>query len=153
MSDLPLAPGGVPAPSFARAGSEGLAVATPRPWGPTDWRVVLSGAGLALAAGLLLGGAMKPDLLNDDLARGPQQLAALSGVRAAPPVELGAAMAAYGTRLPTYVLGPDAARLAAEPQAAAPDPMEASPAPEPASEVAAPATEPVPDAGENAPLQ
>jgi hypothetical protein len=88
----------------------------------TTLGVTLGGACAALAAGALLGGAMKPDLPSGDLARGPQQLAGRSALRAKLPIDQGAAMAAYHGKIPEYVLGADARPQAGAPGAAAPDP-------------------------------
>ena len=70
--------------------------------------VALAGAFTALAAGILLGVALKPELAGNDLASGPQQLAGRSAQRAALSVEQGAALGAYQGQLPDYVLGADA---------------------------------------------
>ncbi|HEY8572648.1 hypothetical protein [Phenylobacterium sp.] len=71
----------------------------------TPFGVRLTGACVALAAGLLLGGAMKPELLSENLVSGPQQLSGRSGVRAIAAADDGAAMAAYRGNPPHYVLG------------------------------------------------
>jgi hypothetical protein len=71
----------------------------------TPFGVRLTGACVALAAGLLLGGAMKPELLSENSVSGPQQLSGRSGVRAIAAADEGAAMAAYRGNPPDYVLG------------------------------------------------
>lgn len=74
----------------------------------TDLKVFLPGAGLALAAGLLLGGAMQPHLDTDDSrAAGPQIIANSGGHRADGSPDVGATLAAYNGRTPDYVLGTD----------------------------------------------
>jgi len=72
-----------------------------------DLKVFLPGAAVALAVGLLLGGAMQPHLGDDDRPGGPQIIAAASGERGADPVDSGLALAAYHGRVPDYVLGTD----------------------------------------------
>jgi hypothetical protein len=74
----------------------------------TDLKVFLPGAGLALVAGLLLGGAMQPHLDTDDSRpAGPQIIADAGGHRADGISDSGAMLAAYGGRTPDYVLGTD----------------------------------------------
>ncbi|MDB5476269.1 MAG: hypothetical protein JWP49_1780 [Phenylobacterium sp.] len=86
-------------------------------------KALLTGAGLALAAGLLMGAAAKPDLGGDDRPAGPQILAGWGGGRSAGPFDDGAAFAAYKGQMPDYVLGADWKRslippaLTAEPTA------------------------------------
>jgi hypothetical protein len=72
-----------------------------------DLKVFLPGAAVALATGLLLGGAMQPHLDEDNRPVGPQIIAGASAERAAEPVDAGLALAAYHGRVPDYVLGTD----------------------------------------------
>ncbi|RAK60614.1 hypothetical protein DJ021_12755 [Phenylobacterium hankyongense] len=66
-----------------------------------------SGAGLALVAGLLMGGAMKPNLGGDDRPAGPQMFAGWSGARSTGPFDDGASITAYSGQVPDYVTGTD----------------------------------------------
>lgn len=63
------------------------------------------GAGLALAAGLLTGAAMKPQLITDGQPAGPQMPAGRSGARA---VRLADDATSYAGQIPAYVAGTDA---------------------------------------------
>lgn len=84
---------------------------------------VLLGAGIAAAAGLLMGAAARPNLAADDRPEGPQIVAGWSGVRSTGPFDDGATFAAYTGRIPDYVLGTDAKRsLAPPPDRIAPEP-------------------------------
>jgi|GEM_PF-1454283 len=78
-------------------------------------RTLFAGAGLAVAAGLLMGAAMKPDLEADDRPAGPQVIA--EGRQALPsgPFDDRAAYASYGGQMPDYVLGTDWKRLTQAP--------------------------------------
>lgn len=76
----------------------------------TDLTVLLSGAALALAAGMLAGGAMQPHLARDDgRPAGPQMFAAWDGDSTGPfdPGASGAELAAYHGAPPDYVMGTD----------------------------------------------
>jgi hypothetical protein len=64
-----------------------------------------SGVGLAAAAGLLLGGAMRPELGFGDAPGGPQMLAGVSGVRGYD--QGGAAWTSYDGQPPEHVIGTD----------------------------------------------
>ncbi|HEV2533190.1 hypothetical protein [Phenylobacterium sp.] len=66
-----------------------------------------TGAGVALAAGLLMGAVAKPDLGGDDRPAGPQILAGWGGGRSTGPFDDGAAFANFKGQLPDYVLGTD----------------------------------------------
>lgn len=89
-------------------------------------KVILSGAAISLAAGLLLGAAMQPQLnIDDSHPAGPQMTIHGSGVRSGGPIETEAALASYASVLPDYVLGtnwkksmypPDVVIAAAEPR-------------------------------------
>jgi hypothetical protein len=69
---------------------------------------LFSGIAMASVAGLLLGGAMKPDLGYGDRPEGPQLFAGWSGVRGETgPFDDGASWAAYGGQIPDYVVGTD----------------------------------------------
>jgi hypothetical protein len=100
------------------------------------WPIItpLAGAAMALAAGLMLGGYMKPQLVTDH-PLGPQMLTPASAQRISDPVDDGATLARYGAKIPDYVLGTDLTR-----------PMTAQPAP-----VTAP--EPAPQEDPPAPLE
>jgi hypothetical protein len=81
------------------------------------------GAGIAAAAGLLMGAAAKPDLAAGDRPEGPQILAGWSGVRSTGPFDDGATLASYNGQIPDYVLGTDWKR-SLEPPRPAPEPRE-----------------------------
>ncbi len=71
-----------------------------------------AGAVVALAAGLALGAAMRPDLAADDRPAGPQILEGWSSARGAGPFgDNTVSFASYHGKLPDYVLGTDAKRL------------------------------------------
>lgn len=72
-----------------------------------DLKIFLPGAGLALAAGILLGGAMQPELYDGDRPSGPQMIADFAGERSTGPFDPGTTFAAYHGRIPDYVLGTD----------------------------------------------
>ncbi|MGZ3377650.1 MAG: hypothetical protein ACXU8S_13735 [Phenylobacterium sp.] len=72
-----------------------------------DLKVFLPGAGLALAAGILLGGAMQPQLYDGDRPGGPQMVADFAGERSTGPFDPGTTFAAYHGNVPDYVLGTD----------------------------------------------
>lgn len=77
-----------------------------------DLRTLYRGAAIAVAAGLLMGAAMQPNL-DEGRLEGPQILLAGGGLRAEPAAyDPGAA--AYGPRLPEYVIGTDYTRPAVE---------------------------------------
>lgn len=66
-------------------------------------------AGVAIAAmtGLLLGGAMRPNLAGDERPAGPQMFAGWSGVRSTGPFDPGKSFSGYQGPLPDYVVGTD----------------------------------------------
>jgi hypothetical protein len=68
---------------------------------------LLTGAGVALAAGLLMGAVAKPDLAGDDRPAGPQILAGWGGGRSTGPFDDGASFANFKGQIPDYVLGTD----------------------------------------------
>lgn len=71
---------------------------------------VCAGAGLALATGLWLGVAMKPQLAVGDRPAGPQTVAGWSGTRSHGAFDDGPRFANYAGRIPPYVTGTDAER-------------------------------------------
>jgi hypothetical protein len=76
----------------------------------TDLTVFLSGAAVALTAGVLLGGAMQPHLTSDDgRPAGPQMFVAYDGRSTGPfdPGDPYATLAAYHGTPPDYVMGTD----------------------------------------------
>jgi hypothetical protein len=76
----------------------------------SDLTVFLSGAAVALTAGVLLGGAMQPHLTGDDgRPEGPQMFAAYDGRSTGPfdPGDPNATLAAYHGTPPDYVMGTD----------------------------------------------
>ena len=86
-------------------------------------RAALCGAGVALAMGLMLGGAMRPTLAGDDRPAGPQIILGESAQRSTGPFDPGPTFTGYQGRIPDYVLGTDstqpvAVRTAPEPAAA-----------------------------------
>jgi hypothetical protein len=117
----------------------------------TRWPIItpLTGAAMALAAGLMLGGYMKPQLVTDH-PLGPQILTPGSAQGSSDPVDDGATLARYGAKIPDYVLGTDMTRPmvgrmtpAAEPAPApAPAPQEDPPAERDRTDYQAPATTP-----------
>jgi hypothetical protein len=100
-------------------------------------KTVCVGAAVALTAGLLMGAAMKPDLLADDRPAGPQMFAD-PGPRPTGPFDDAVSYASYPVRAgktPDYVLGADWKKLMAPPPAPRPPilvdetPQEAEPPP------------------------
>ena len=74
---------------------------------------ILSGAALAAVAGILLGGAMRPQLIfGDDRPSGPQVLANGGGPRSSGPFDPGGSYASYSGNIPEYVIGTDYAQAA-----------------------------------------
>ena len=73
-----------------------------------DKTIILAGAGISLAAGLLLGGAMQPRLYNgDDRPMGPQMFADWAGDGSTGPFDPGTSFVSYRGNPPDYVLGTD----------------------------------------------
>lgn len=70
-------------------------------------KALFSGIGMAAVAGLLVGGAMKPDLGMGDRPEGPQIFAGWSGVRSTGPFDPGMTFADYQGQIPDYVIGSD----------------------------------------------
>lgn len=73
----------------------------------TKVKAILTGAGIAAVAGLLMGAVAKPDLRTDDRPEGPQVIAGWAGVRSTGPFDDGATFASYQGQIPDYVLGAD----------------------------------------------
>jgi hypothetical protein len=73
-----------------------------------DLKTLMRGAGAVALGGLLLGGAMHPDLYQGERPRGPQMLmgGAVRGASHAPDP----GVAAYGGATPEYVIGTDSTR-------------------------------------------
>jgi len=71
-----------------------------------DLKTLFSGVAVAAATGLLLGGVMYPNL-DADKVEGPQILMGGGGPRSDAPVSH-TSVAAYGERVPDYVIGTDA---------------------------------------------
>jgi hypothetical protein len=87
-------------------------------------KALASGAVVALASGVLMGAALKPDLADLDRPAGPQTVVGWTSARADAPIEDGAALASYDGKLPDYVLGTDFKRtLSLFPTAEAPPPL------------------------------
>ena len=78
-------------------------------------RVELAGVGVAIAVGMMLGGALHPNLAGDDRPLGPQMLLGAGATRSAGLGDPGLAMASYHGALPTYVVGTDASKPFATP--------------------------------------
>ncbi|HEX4709742.1 hypothetical protein [Phenylobacterium sp.] len=72
-------------------------------------KVLFAGTAMALAGGVLLGGAMRPNLgaADDGRPAGPQMFASWSGTRSTGPFDPGTTFASYGGKVPDYVLGTD----------------------------------------------
>ncbi|WP_325460976.1 hypothetical protein [Phenylobacterium sp.] len=68
---------------------------------------MFAGVGVAAVSGLLLGGAMQPDLRGDERPEGPQIFAGWSGARSTGPFDDGMTLAYYEGRIPDYVVGTD----------------------------------------------
>jgi len=67
---------------------------------------ILSGAALAAVLGIMLGGAMRPQLIFDGRPMGPQMFAVGGGPRSTGPY------ASYSGNIPSYVTGTDYAQAA-----------------------------------------
>jgi hypothetical protein len=74
----------------------------------SDTIISLSGAAVALAAGLWLGGLMQPHLdEGDGRPSGPQMFADWAGDRSTGPFDPGTTFVNYQGRIPDYVMGTD----------------------------------------------
>lgn len=76
-------------------------------------KVLLMGAGVAVAAGMSMGYVMQPHLDTVDRPEGPQMFVAVSAERSTGPFDDGAAYAGYHGDLPDYVVGTDWNKAAA----------------------------------------
>jgi hypothetical protein len=72
-----------------------------------DLKKLFSGVGLAAVAGLLFGGAMKPNLRGDERPEGPQIFTGWSGARSTGPFDDGLTLAYWQGQIPDYVVGTD----------------------------------------------
>ncbi|MDO8799867.1 hypothetical protein [Phenylobacterium sp.] len=72
-----------------------------------DLRHAVYGMAIATVAGLILGGAAKPDLRVMTDLDGPQLLAGQSGERLGPGFQQTASWTSYGGQVPDYVIGTD----------------------------------------------
>jgi hypothetical protein len=70
-------------------------------------RVLLGGAAVSLAVGLMLGGAMQPHLYEGDRPSGPQMFADWAGARSTGPFDSGTTFVNDQGKIPDYVLGTD----------------------------------------------
>jgi hypothetical protein len=70
-------------------------------------KAFFSGMAMAATAGLLLGGMMKPNLVQGDRPIGPQIFTGWSAARSTGPFDDGRSWAAYGGQVPDYVTGTD----------------------------------------------
>ncbi|HZZ67203.1 MAG TPA: hypothetical protein VFE18_03430 [Phenylobacterium sp.] len=78
--------------------------------------VPLAGAAVSLAAGLLLGGALQPNLdAGDPRPAGPQMVASWTDGHSTGPFDPGMTLASYPTPAPDYVMGTDAKKAMAWP--------------------------------------
>ncbi|HEX3888339.1 MAG TPA: hypothetical protein VHW05_12640 [Phenylobacterium sp.] len=78
--------------------------------------VPLAGAAVSLAAGLLLGGALQPNLdAGDARPAGPQIVASWTDGHSTGPFDPGMTLASYPTPAPDYVMGTDAKKAMAWP--------------------------------------
>lgn len=105
-------------------------------------KILLAGTAVALTAGVMLGGAMRPELAVGDRPGGPQMFANWSGTRSTGPFDPGTTFVSYPSSAPDYLLGTDSKRRMAWPdeQAATSQPATAVEPEAPA--VAAPAQAP-----------
>lgn len=79
--------------------------------------VPLAGAAISLAAGLLLGGALQPNLdAGDARPAGPQMVASWTDGHSTGPFDPGMTLASYPTPAPDYVMGTDAKQAMAWPE-------------------------------------
>lgn len=90
----------------------------------SELKIPLAGVGVALVAGVMLGGAMQPHLDEGDRPAGPQMFANWSGVRSTGPFDPGTTFASYAGKAPDYVMGTDWKRQMAWPDERAALPAE-----------------------------
>lgn len=76
-------------------------------------RTLYAGAGLALASGLLLGSALRPQLDPVDLPTDPQALAGWSQTQTPAPFDDPVTYAGYPSQTPDHVVGADTAKMLA----------------------------------------
>lgn len=90
-------------------------------------KALVSGAAVALASGLLMGSALRPDFSDLDRPAGPQIVTGFDGVRATGPFDDGPTLASFHGKLPDYVLGTDfKTATTVYPTAEAPPPAKAT---------------------------
>lgn len=70
-------------------------------------KILLAGTAVALSAGVLLGGAMRPELAIGDRPEGPQMFASWSGTRSTGPFDPGTTFVNYPNPAPDYLMGTD----------------------------------------------
>lgn len=70
-------------------------------------KILLAGTAVALTAGVLLGGAMRPELAVGDRPAGPQMFASWSGTRSTGPFDPGTTFVSYPDPAPDYLMGTD----------------------------------------------
>ena len=101
-------------------------------------QTLAAGAAVALACGIMLGGAMRPDLGDDGRPAGPQTIVGWSGVRSTGPFDPGMSDASYSGAAPDYVLGTDWKKTMAWPdeRAAVPQPAQLTATDDPQSATA-----------------
>ena len=94
-----------------------------------DNATLLAGAAVAAVVGIMLGGAMQPQLAFEGRPMGPQMFAGGGGPRSTGSIDPGGSYATYSPNLPSYVVGTDSAQSAyvaaapiADEQAAGNDP-------------------------------
>ena len=78
--------------------------------GSSNLAAILAGAAVAAVAGIMLGGAMRPQLIFDGRPNGPQMFANGGGPRSTGPFDPGGSYASYSGNIPTYVIGTDYAQ-------------------------------------------
>ena len=112
-------------------------------------KAVLVGTGVALAAGLLMGAAMQPELIFDAVRlSGPQIQAGSAGLRGSGPYDGMARVSSFSGQVPDYVIGTDSLKPMAWPDdpaaddRVADDPAYKPPQPEPVRMAAASWQEP-----------
>lgn len=89
---------------------------------PREKKAILLGTGVALAAGLLMGAAMQPELIFDaDSPGGPQMMAGSASLRGSGPYDGMASFSSYSGEVPDYVIGTDSLTPMTWPDDLAPD--------------------------------
>lgn len=105
-------------------------------------RILLAGTAVALTAGVLLGGAMRPELAIGDRPEGPQMFASWSGTRSTGPFDPGTTFVNYPNPAPDYLMGTDWKKRMAWPDERAAVPAAAEEAPAETAEDRAPGEAP-----------